>query len=196
MQLRTAPPALLLGMVVAAAPACTSADTPAPTAAPTPPTATPSPATPTPAPTAPATTARSPSVAGPQLADGRHPAYLHELDVAGRTVTVDVIQFLTGEEAVEAYQSEYPEDPEGPPNDYWIRNVNPRLRTLPVARPVDVQLVRLQEDADADLDPGTWEELPGYLADGPPGDERLSASPYWLTVENGMVTALEEQFLP
>ena len=31
------------------------------------------------------------------LDDGRHAAYLHEVDVDGRTITVDVIQFLTGQ---------------------------------------------------------------------------------------------------
>jgi hypothetical protein len=50
--------------------------------------------------------------------------------VAGRTLTVDVIQFLTGREAEEAYHRDHPEDPLGPPNDYYILTVNPRLRTL------------------------------------------------------------------
>lgn len=50
--------------------------------------------------------------------------------MAGRTLTVDVIQFLTGREAEEAYHRDHPEDPLGPPNDYYILTVNPRLRTL------------------------------------------------------------------
>ena len=76
--------------------------------------------------------------------------------------------------AIDAYHAEYPDDPLGPPNDYWILNVNPRLRTLPVSDDVTVNLVRLAEDGDADLDPGTWEELPDYLsAYQPPEDDRL-----------------------
>lgn len=130
------------------------------------------------------------------LEDGRHPAYLHAIDVDGRTITVDVIQFLTGQAAVEAYQADHPDDPDGPPNDYYILNVNPRLRTLPVAVDVTVELVRLHENGDADLDPATWEELPSYLALTPPDDARLSWNPHWLTVRDGQVIALEEQYLP
>lgn len=131
------------------------------------------------------------------LEDGRHPTYLTAMDVGGRTVTVDVIQFLTGQEAVDAYQAEFPADPAGPPNDYWIVNANPRLRTLPVAPEVTVRLVRLAEDADADLDPGTWDELPAYLSDLEPSDaDRLAWNPFWIVVTDGTVTGIEEQYLP
>ena len=46
------------------------------------------------------------------------------------TITFDLIQFFTGEAATKAAA----EDGQGSPapNDYYIRNVNPRLRTLPV----------------------------------------------------------------
>jgi hypothetical protein len=131
------------------------------------------------------------------LEDGRHATYLTALDVSGRTVTVDVIQFLTGEEAIDAYHDAVPDDPEGPPNDYWIVNDNPQLRTLPVALDATISLVRLAEDADADLDPGTWEELPTYLADlEPPDADRLAWNPFWIVVADGTVTAIEEQYLP
>lgn len=130
------------------------------------------------------------------LADGRHATYLHELDVPGRTLTVDVIQFLTGQEAIDAYHAEFPEDPDGPPNDYWIVNANPRLRTLPVSADARVRLVRLAEDGDADLDPGTWDELPEYLAHDRPEDDRLSWNPFWVRVAGGIVTHIEEQYVP
>lgn len=131
------------------------------------------------------------------LADGRHAVYLTAVDVEGRTLTFDVFQFLTGQEAVDAYHGDFPDDPEGPPNDYYMVNENPRLRTAPVAADVDVALVRLSEDSDADLDPGTFEELPVYLAATPPADSAaLSYSPFWLTLDGGVITAIEEQYLP
>jgi hypothetical protein len=129
------------------------------------------------------------------LSDGRHPSYLHDVDRSGRALTVDVIQFLTGEAAVNAHHEEHPDEPDGPPNDYYIVNANPRLRTLEVSPDVTVALVRLHE-GDAELDPGTWEELPDYLAINPPDDDRLSWNPYWLTLEDGVVIAIEEQYLP
>lgn len=128
---------------------------------------------------------------GLDLDDGRHPAYLTNVDVAGRTLTFDVIQFLTGDEATAAYQAETGET-DTPPNDYFIVNENPKLRTAPVSSGVTVQLVRLADDSDADLDAGTWDELPAYLAQ--PGIQEFS--PFWLTVSGGEVTAIEEQYLP
>jgi hypothetical protein len=137
-----------------------------------------------------------PGDAGAALEDGRHASHVHRLDVHGRTITVDVVQFLTGQAATEAYRRAHPEDPDGPPNDYYIVNVNRRLRTLPVASHVAVQLVRLHEGGGTDLDPGTWEELPSYLDAYPTEDARLSPNPFWITIGSGDVTAIEEQYLP
>jgi hypothetical protein len=135
--------------------------------------------------------------ATPVLEDGRHPAYLVALDVPGRTVTVDVIQFLTGDEAIAAYREASPEDPDGdPPNDYFIRNDNPLLRTLPVVADVAVTVVRLGEPSGAGSVPGTFEDLPAHLDEQPPAEGRLAWNPYWLTVEGGEVAAIDEQYLP
>jgi hypothetical protein len=135
--------------------------------------------------------------APPGLDDGRHAAYLHSISTGERTITVDVIRFLTGQEAIEAYHAEFPDDPAGPPNDYWIANVDPSLRTVPVSADVVVSLVRLAEDGDADLDPGSWEALPDYLSgQTSPDDDRLSSNPFWLVVSDGVVTRIEEQYTP
>ncbi len=130
------------------------------------------------------------------LGDGRHATYLTGIDVGDRTLTVDVIQFLTGQQAVDAYHRDYPADPDGPPNDYYIVNDNPRLRTLPVAADVKVRLVRLHEGRGAELKPGNWEELPAYLAHYPDEGRRLSGNPFWITVAAGRVTAIDEQYIP
>lgn len=130
------------------------------------------------------------------LDDGRHAAIVHDIDVAGRTITIDVIQFLTGQEAIDAYHAEHPDDPLGPPNDFWVVNANPRLRTMPVSADVSVRLVRLAENG-VDLDPATWDELPDYLSQQqPPGDDGLSWSPFWLDVNDGVVTGITEQYTP
>jgi hypothetical protein len=132
------------------------------------------------------------------LEDGRHPAYLTELDLSAMTVTFDVIQFLTGEEAAAAYAEDMPEDPDpGPPNDYWIRNESTRLRTLPLAPDATVTVVRLGEASGAEGVPWTLDDLPDHLEEqASVPDDRLSWSPFWLTVEDGVVIAVEEQYLP
>jgi hypothetical protein len=133
------------------------------------------------------------------LEDGRHPVFLVQLDVPSRRVTFDLIQFFVGEEAIAAYREDgqaNPEDPD-PPNDYYIRNVNPRLRTLPISGDAAVTVVRLGEPSGAGSVPWTLAELPRHLSERGTGPEgQLSWSPYWLTMENGVVVALDEQYLP
>lgn len=153
------------------------APTPSPSVSPSQ-TPTPSTATPPPTPTA---------SASPILLDGRHPVFVTDVDAAGRTVTFDLIQFLTGEAAKEAYTKDHPDDPDGPPNDYYIVNENPRLRTLPVVAGVEVTVLWLGGDAYPEQI--SFEELPGYLAAAAQG-------PFWLTVDDGDIFAMEEQFIP
>lgn len=129
--------------------------------------------------------------------DGRHPAYLTAIDLDAGTITIDVIQFLTGDEAIAAYREDEPGDPDGvPPNDYHIRNVNPLLRTLPVAPAVTVTIVTPEAGTGAEPVASSFAALPAHLAThgAPPG--RLGWNPFWITVEDDVVRAIEEQFLP
>jgi hypothetical protein len=144
-----------------------------------------------------ATTAPPPTspAAGLVLEDGRHPVYLTGIDVAGRSVQFDLIQFLMGDEAIAAWDEAHPDDPGGPPNDYYIINDNPRLRRLPVADDVVVTVL----DWNGGFQPlvVAFADLPTELAAGRiPYKDRLDASPFWLTVDGGTVTAIEEQFIP
>jgi hypothetical protein len=130
------------------------------------------------------------------LEDGRHPAYLTSLDVGGHTIEFDLIQFLTGDQANAAYHEDHPDDPGGVPNDYYIVNDNPRLRTLPVAAGVAVSVVSTSESAN-DPHSITFEDLPGYLSGNPiPEEGRLWYNPFWLVVEDHTIVAIEEQYTP
>jgi hypothetical protein len=133
--------------------------------------------------------------AEPVLEDGRHPVYLTGIDVAGRSLEFDLIQFLTGDEAIAAYDEAHPDDPGGPPNDYFIINDNPRLRRLPVADDVVVTVL----DWDGGFQPFVvaFADLPAELAGRPILDTgRLGGNPFWLTVDDDTVTAIEEQYTP
>jgi hypothetical protein len=50
------------------------------------------------------------------------------VDAEGEQVTIDVVQFFFGDAATEAARADGSTDLP-PPNDHWIRNVNPELRT-------------------------------------------------------------------
>jgi len=116
------------------------------------PTAAPPASTASPAATA-TTVASTPTTSEPAvLADGRHPVLLKTVDPGRRRVTFDLIQFFQGEQAAIEAAKDKQESP--PPNDLYIRNVNPRLRTLPVraGAPITVNgLLATQTDTPVTL---------------------------------------------
>jgi hypothetical protein len=131
----------------------------------------------------------TPSAESGALANGKHPAYLTGVDVAGAKVTVDVVQFFTGSAAAEAAKQDGATEVP-PPNDYWIRNANKLLRTLPVAADATITVNTLAgetsgnsaKDVTVDL-----AQLAGY---------NLANHLFWVTVEDGRITRIAEQFLP
>lgn len=140
---------------------------------------------------APATT-KAPATGQPaepaQLADGRHPVIVKQVSVGGRTVTFDLIQWFEGDAAAKAAAEDGQESP--PPNDYYTRNVNPRLRTLPVTAGARITLTRL-----------TVGQGGGNAAGPVPADLATVAASgvghiFWATVQGGQIQALEEQYVP
>lgn len=128
---------------------------------------------------------------GEPMADGIHAVYLEGVDVAARTVTVDVIQFLTGEEADEAYRAETGEE-DGVPNDYFIRNASQDRREVTVAESVTV--TGAWDGDDVRQREVAFDELPSYLAGrGVDGNDRVV---FWVAIEYEVATELYEQYLP
>jgi hypothetical protein len=140
---------------------------------------------------APATTVSAPTTSEPVvLADGRHPVHLKTIDPDRRTITFDLIQFFTGDAATKAAAEDGKESP--PPNDYYIRNVNPRLRILPVAAdaPITVNVLAAQATGSATKDVSvTLAKLASYFPNA-------GKPPFWITVAQGQVTKIAEQYLP
>jgi hypothetical protein len=140
-------------------------------------------------PTATDSPSASPSAEAGGLVDGKHPANIATVDVYGRKLTIDVVQFFTGSAAAEAARedgaSEVP-----PPNDYWIRNANKLLRTLPVAADATITVNTLAGETSGNSakdETVSLEQLAGY---------NLAGHLFWLTVDGGTITRIAEQFLP
>jgi hypothetical protein len=140
---------------------------------------------------APASTAATPTTGEPvELADGRHPVYLKTVDSDRPTITFDLIQFFTGEAATKAAAEDGKESP--PPNDYYIRNVNNRLRTLPVRSdaPITVNVLAAQSTGSSTKNVSvTLDELASYFPNN-------GTAPFWITVDQGQVAKITQQFLP
>jgi hypothetical protein len=97
--------------------------------------------TPAPAPApAPTPTPKRPVLQVPVLANGHYDAYLTRVDPAHRRLVVDLVQVFHDQAAVDAAVAD------GQPRDTaqvlstYVRNQNSRLRTLPLASDVYLQL--------------------------------------------------------
>ena len=123
------------------------------------------------------------------LEDGRHPVYVKAVDTKRRTITFDLMIFLTGEKAKEEWAKEHPGDP-GPPNDYLIINNNPKLRTLPLTADAKIQVIDMNStDVTKPVD-ASLTELRDRVASG------SSPDMYWLIVRDEKITRVEGQYLP
>jgi hypothetical protein len=77
----------------------------------------------------------------PVLADGRYNSYIRTVDSRHHRLTVDLVQVFQGQAAIDAAIAD------GMPHDQaqvlyvWVRNQNPRLRTLAMASDLQIDLL-------------------------------------------------------
>jgi hypothetical protein len=145
--------------------------------------------------------------------DARDFGYMTEVAADGSAITIDFAEFLSGEAAVAAAREAGAIGPdEDLPNDYFISNVNPELRTFVVDPDATVELIgffleggRLETIG---VTPAQWAGLYNRVAecaeDCAVGEIGLAgwqwygigALPYWILVEDEVVVSIEEQYLP
>jgi hypothetical protein len=127
---------------------------------------------PAPAPTPAPTPTPAPRVAidrVPVLADGRYDAYITRVDTRQHRLVVDLVQVFHDQAAVDAAIADGQSRDTAQVLSTYVRNQNPRLRTLPLAsdlrldlrggceEPTSHQLARLAADARAMSGPQhTW----------------------------------------
>jgi hypothetical protein len=123
---------------------------------------------PAPAPT-PAPAPKPPVLRVPVLADGRYDAYITRVDADHRRLVVDLVQVFHDQAAVDAAVADGQSRATAQVLSTYVRNQNPRLRTLPLAsdarldlrggceEPTSHQLAKLAADARAMSGPvHTW----------------------------------------
>jgi hypothetical protein len=140
------------------------------------------------------TESESPSSASPTPApvieDGRHFVFVKK--TKGTSVTFDLAEFYSGEEANQIAEERGDEVPV--PNDVYIVNDNPKLRTVPVSDSAKVKVYDWSKCCD-DHTPISFEDFAGYVSD-PTNDFHGTLSPYWIRVQGGEIVKIEEQYLP
>lgn len=145
-------------------------------------------------PTTDPTTTVSPSTSVPEpstdvLADGTSFGYLESIDIEARTIRFDLAQLFQGDAAIEAARADgqIPADQDFIENDYYIRNVSSKLRTVPLASGAMIRV--LLNLGSPDQSDGDLPTLAGTLAEYP----RLPVS---LVVSDGKITKLSQVFFP
>ena len=102
-------------------------------------------------------------------------------------LTYDQAQFLTGDAAQQAAA----QDKQQLDSDYYIRNVNKKLRTVPVA-PTATLLGSIALTQKVDLAPVTLAAIAAFAS-----SRQGPAVGFWITVDvKGSITKIEEQYVP
>ncbi len=135
--------------------------------------------------------------AGDTLPDGRY--FVQLTDVQGGEegpllLQYDLAYFLTGEEANQAAADRGLETPV--PNDYFIVNDNPKLRLTPLEGVYSVKYIPEGSGLSSPVKAHEAQFL-GWIGesvqtDFPPKD----TSWWWITIEDGSVTTIKQQYLP
>ncbi len=138
---------------------------------------------------------RSPGGPIPLLENGRYFVFIEDMPMTPPEprMTFDLAEFLTGDAAAEAALEHGDESP--PPNDYYIVNDNPRLRMIPLAPDVELHILDWNDCCDTFI-VGDIRAMADAMADGDPSGTYRPTSPFWITVEGGAITVIEEQYLP
>jgi hypothetical protein len=125
------------------------------------------------------------TASAPVLEDGDHPAYITKVDGANDRIVVDVVQVFNDDEAVKAAIADGKSPAEAKYLTGWVRNENSRLRTLPLAADLKVDLLGGCEESGSDR-----EAVLTRLADHA---KRKGNYYFVLTVSDGSVERIQER---
>jgi hypothetical protein len=112
-----------------------------------------------------------------------------------RYLSIDYVEFLSGEEAIQAaIEAGYIQPGEDLPNDYFIRNENPKLREFTVSPSVAIT-TSTRGGVMEQL--ATWAEFLSFFSDSPPEDASwLVEVPWWIIRDGQEIIQIDEQYLP
>lgn len=135
------------------------------------------------------------AMVGPALPDGKHFGHLYAVGATQRPprLVIDIEQWFTDRAAVDAAIEDGVSVDAGI-NGYYIRNVNPRWRTIEIDPAATVSLATYPYGDPSDPTTVSLKRFGElfYSHDG----RLLQYSPFWSTVEDGRIVSIEEQFIP
>lgn len=127
---------------------------------------------------------------GDILGDGHWFGYVAGAEVG--SLQLDLACWFTGDAAAQAATED---GQEPPPNDYYVRDLSDRVRTLSVEGDVEVTWYSSGDPTDeATITYAEW--LTGRVVQA--SETGIAKFPFgvWVTIEGGSVTAIGEQWVP
>jgi len=144
------------------------------------------PAPPAPSPAPKPIPAPIPAPKPPVLADGRYDAFIRQVNTRGDYLVVDLVQVFEGQAAVDAAVADGQSRETAQVLYTYIRNQNPRLRTLPLAGDVRLDLRGIDCEAPAS------HQLAKLAADARAMSGDVHTYYFSLTVAGGAVHRVQE----
>jgi hypothetical protein len=123
---------------------------------------------------------------GPVLADGRYDAYIRTVDPGRNRLIVDLVQVFNGQAAVDAAIADGMAGDKAQYLGVYVRNTNPRLRTLPLVRDLRLDL------RGGDCEAPQSHQLAKLAADARLRDGTFHPYYFTLTVAGGAVHRVQE----
>lgn len=119
------------------------------------------------------------------LPDGEWYGYIVDLNAS--EIEFDLACWFSGDAAVRAADEDGDESP--PPNDYYVRNESEAVRSLGVDSVTEVEYLANGGDPNT-VTTTSYEDwhVEWEISDFVPG--------YWLTIEDGKVTRISQQYVP
>jgi hypothetical protein len=115
-------------------------------------------------------------------------------DGGTRYITIDYAEMLGGEAANRAAREAGDIGPgETVPNDYYIRNVNPKLREFTVREGASIRTATYGGVTERSV---TWAIFLSFWSSPPPDAVHMRDMPWWIERLGNEVVLIEEQFLP
>ncbi len=135
-----------------------------------------------------------------ELEDGLYIGYITAISTEGLTggpeIQFDLGVWFDGDEADAMAAEDGEESPR--PNGYYIRNLDPSHLLIEVSSTVRVSSIwYFYHESELERRPVGFAEI--VAAMNPPIDDTgaiLRASPWWITITDGRVVAIDEQYIP
>jgi hypothetical protein len=135
----------------------------------------------------------SPALYDPQ--NGFYATALKTVDAGAGTLRYDVVQWLVGAKAHAQWVHDHPQEPDGPPDDYYVINVSPAIYQSAFAP--NVRVFDIADEANpASMQSDTLAAFEAKINAGKNASGVYAGHLFWVRLGGGKITEVCEQWVP